>query len=494
MQLLQYNLTHPYPRSKLFTTITFVLIALALPVLIIVNIFTVGHELVPSLREDFRQNDTAPSWWATTPLAPLLRRKAPPCQPKDFGKGDTFRLSPSLFEYKVLSSWRTTADSATFKDEGRVEYRGGSFNECYVYNIRFDLSVIELTQTLIVGIMCPTYPVLAFLETRLVFATEVSKDIVGQYYGYGVNVAALVDRESHDYRRVVFDLLDVISTDSLSILDGSHINWLSLSARADVQSTEAFFTTTNMVAKNGTSFMNDNNTMGDAEVYRATISNLMRAVQYAIEVDLGNPSLDNIFTNSSAINSTFSPNPPPTGVAPGDWVGRNSFRFGFVEKPYSTFAEMLRAGIPTNITTALGTLTGLPANSTMITNYLCPSYQPRPMSSLLANVFIGTATMFLSAWAAWTSVTAILAKRIAGPCVTCTCGTLLDPESRPTRCDHGHAVVVSGLTTALVSPPANISNRVNAGSDSIDEKGESNSQDVSIQEIPKTGPTAGNGV
>ncbi|KAH7339773.1 hypothetical protein B0J17DRAFT_716772 [Rhizoctonia solani] len=493
MQLLQYNLTHPYPRSKLFTTVTFILIALVLPVLVIVNIITVGHELVPSLRQDFQQNDTVPSWWVATPLAPLLRRKAPRCQPKDFGRGDTFRLSPSLFEYKVLSSWRTNTTNVASEDEGRVEYRGGSFNQCFVYSIRFDLSVIESTQTFTVGIMCPDFPVRAFLETRLVFATEVSKDIVGQYYGYGVDLLNFVDSESRDYHRLVFAILDVISTDSLSILDGNVLNWLSLSTRAAVDYPDMFFSVTNMMAKNGTIYMFNSNQLGEAEIYRATITNLMRAVQHAVELDLGNPSLDNIFTNSSAINNTFNANPPPAGIAVENWVDRNSFHYGRVNG-YPTFAGMLRAGVPTNITTALGNLTGLPANSTMITSYLCPSYQARPMSSLLANVFIGTATMFLSAWAAWTFVSAMIAKRIRGPCVTCTCGVLLDPESRLVRCDHGHAVVASGLAAGLVPPPRNIPVRSNTESIYVDEKGESSSQDDSIQEVPKIGPVVGTAV
>ncbi|KDN49737.1 hypothetical protein RSAG8_01802, partial [Rhizoctonia solani AG-8 WAC10335] len=343
MQLLQYNLTHPYPRNKLFTTITFVLIALVLPVLVIVNIITVGHELVPSLRQDFQQNDTVPSWWVTTPLAPLLRRKAPRCQPKDFGRGDTFRVSPSLFEYKVLSSWRTNS-TVTSEDEGRVEYRGGSFNQCLVYSIRFDLSVIESTQTLTVVIECPDFPVRAFLETRVVFATEVSKDIVGQYYGYDVDILDLVDGESRDYRRLVFAILDVMSTDSLSILDGNRLSWLSLSTRAAVNDQGVFFITTNIMAKNGTGYMFDNGTLGDAEVYRATITNLMHVVQHAVQLDLGNPGSDNIFTNASAINSTFSANPPAAGFTSENWVNKNSFRYGTVEAPYSTFAGMLRAG------------------------------------------------------------------------------------------------------------------------------------------------------
>ncbi|CAE6438547.1 unnamed protein product, partial [Rhizoctonia solani] len=592
MQFLQYNLTHPYPKNKLFTAVTFVLIALTLPILIILNIITVGHELVPALQQDFQQNDTIPLLWTTTLLAPLLRRKAPLCQPKDFGRGDTFRLSPSLFEYKVLSSWRTSSTLKS-KDEGRVEYRGGSFDQCYVYSIRFDLSVIESTQTLTVVVSCPDFPVRAFMESRIIFALDDSKDIVGQYYGGDLDILDLVDGDSRDYRRLVFAIMDVMSTDSLSILDGSRHNWLSLSTLAkvdvqepsfstailvaknestqtltvvvscpdfpvrafmesriifalddskdivgqyyggdldildlvdgdsrdyrrlvfaimDVMSTDSLsildgsrhnwlslstlakvdvqepsFSTAILVAKNGTSHMLDNE-LGDAEVYRPTIVNLMRTVQHAVQLDLGNPGPANIFTNASAINSTFSANPPFAGFDLKRWVNRNSFQYGKVEAPYLTFAEMLRAGFPTNITRALGDPTGLPAKSTIITSYMCPNYQARPKSSLVANVFIGTATMFLSAWAALRFVTAMIAKRIRGPCVTCTCGGLTDLENTLMRCDHSHAVVASGLATGLVPPP-NFLARSNTESD-INQKGDFSSQDISIQEVPKTGP------
>ncbi|CUA66691.1 hypothetical protein RSOLAG22IIIB_00135 [Rhizoctonia solani] len=489
MQILQYNLTHPYPRNKLFTTATIIAIVIALPILVMVNIITVGHELVPSLQPSFEPNTTVNSWWATTPLAPLLRLKAPRCQPKDFGRGDTFRLSPSLFEYKVLSSWRSNG-TLTSKDEGRVEYKGGSFDWCVVTGMRFDLNVLEATQTLTASIECPNYPVRAVLETSVVFATEISKDFVGQYYGSDINIFYFVDGNSTDYRRLVFAALDVISTDSLSILDGNRINWLSLSTRADLSSGEPFFRVTTTMARNGTSSMFQNNTMGDVELYRPTIVNLMRTVQHAVLLDLGNAGPGNIFTNASAINGTFSPNPPFNGfdsAVSGPWVGKNAFSYGFVEAPYLTFAEMLRAGVPTNITAALGNLSGLPKNSTMITNYMCPTYQARPIKSFLANIFIGTATMVLSAWAAWKFITEKFARRIQEPCVTCSCGATLDPENAPVRCNHHHAVVTSGLATGLVPPPPDFPTRSNADS-VIDEKGDSSSQDISVQEVPKTGP------
>ncbi|CAE6343200.1 unnamed protein product [Rhizoctonia solani] len=327
VNILSYNLTHPYPWNIGFTIITFVAGILVIPVLIIVNIVTVSHELVPSLQPDFEPNVTVKSWWTTTPLAPLLRRgfKATRCQPKDFGRGDAFRLSPSLFEYKVLSSWRSnrTLESS---DEGRVEYKGDSFSACWVSRIRFDLNVLEATQTLTAGIQCPSYPVQATLETSVVFATEISKDFVGQYYGPDINILDFVDGNSTDYRRLVFAVLDVISTDSQSILDGNRINWLSLSTRIDLRFDEPIFRTTTTVARNGTSSMFEDNDMGDVEVYRPTILNLMWAVRDAIQLDLGNTGSDDIFTNASAINSTFSTNPPFRGFNSSNlaWVGKNT--------------------------------------------------------------------------------------------------------------------------------------------------------------------------
>lgn len=166
--MLEYNLTHPYPRSGLFTIITLVLIVLAMPALVIVNsgsntpgagkpqrlltcgtVITVGYELVPSLQQDF-QNQAAP-WWTSARLPKIMRGKLPECQPKDMGRGDVFRLSASLFEYKVISSWHTSADVLRPEDEGRVEYHGESFNKCSVYGIRFDYDLSEGTHTLTVS-------------------------------------------------------------------------------------------------------------------------------------------------------------------------------------------------------------------------------------------------------------------------------------------------------------------------------------------------------
>lgn len=117
-----------------------------------VVVVVVGYELVPTLRPEFQPSDTVPSWWNSPRLPPLLRRKAPLCQPKDMGRGDTFRLSASLFDYRVLSSWNSTSKDLRPEDEGRVGYRGGSFRECVVYSMRFDYSLLDYTQTVTVSV------------------------------------------------------------------------------------------------------------------------------------------------------------------------------------------------------------------------------------------------------------------------------------------------------------------------------------------------------
>ncbi|KAB5595172.1 Transmembrane protein [Ceratobasidium theobromae] len=430
MKLLEYNLTHPYPHGKIFTITTVVLIVLVLPVLILVNVVTVGYELVPSLQPEFEPNNTVPSWWNVPYLPRLLRREAPSCEPKDIGRGDTFRLTSSLFEYKVMSSWNTTSENPTSRDEGRIPYLGGSFDQCYVDNMVFDFNLGTSIQSLKVAIECPEALVRVFMETRVDFAFIRQDDYIGRYYGYTVNELDFIDRGSRDYRQSVFAVFDIMSTDSLGILQGEHTDEtiFAFTVGASFPTNDGILAeVTSVRYSNGTLKLYGNDSLGEIEIYRSTISNIMHAVEHAVELDLGYYSSYNIFINSSAVNSTFSPNLPPPSVNASMWSNRTSFSYGRIVPPYRTWAEMLRAGMPQNIT--LGGLTGFPPNSKMSTNYLCPTYQLKQMGSFLTSIFVGTATMFLSVWAAWTFVSAILARYLKKPCFQCTCDpTNLDPE------------------------------------------------------------------
>lgn len=116
------------------------------------EVVVVGYELVPTLYPAFEANlADPPHWWNSPRLPPLLRRKPPPCEPKDIGRGDTFHLTSSLFEYRVISSWKKPTNPVSPEDEGRIAYRGESFDQCSIYSMRFDHSLQDYTQTVTVS-------------------------------------------------------------------------------------------------------------------------------------------------------------------------------------------------------------------------------------------------------------------------------------------------------------------------------------------------------
>ncbi|KAG9074678.1 hypothetical protein FRC06_010534, partial [Ceratobasidium sp. 370] len=415
MRLLEYPISHPYPREKTFTIITAVLIILGLPVLVLVNrkpefpfdildigVFTnelkvvaTGYELAPTLRPDFNANDTVPQWMRSPRLPAFLRRAIPPCQPKDLGRGDIIHLTPSLFKYKILSAWR---DPKSYffvpEDETRIEYRGDG------------------TQTVTVGIDCSSSPVNLLMETTVTFADDFTKDVVGKYYGYNINLFKTVRETTRNYRRVVLAVLDVISTDSLAIIDNQFLSSPVHSLNTHLNATNGFHDTF-IQFMNGSSSYTEYS-LGPAAIYHDTIHNLITATVNAVQLDLKNAGPDNFLLNPSAMNKTLVPNLAPKPIKPGAWVSiPESWYYGAIIPPYQTWAQMLLAGYPKNIT--LGELTGLPADSKVLTNYLCPSYQLKPISSLLASVFVGTAAMCISAWAVWKFVTALVAQQIEKP-------------------------------------------------------------------------------
>ncbi|CAE6506707.1 unnamed protein product [Rhizoctonia solani] len=368
---------------------------------------------------------------------------------------------------------------------GRVEYRGASFSKCSVYEMLFDHDTAQQIQTITAAVMCPEYPVRIYMEAPVVLASDLNKDIVGQYYGYDMDMQKINNENPRDYRRAVFGILDVLSTDSVEIILQQHLatQVVSITLAGDVTSeSNISFHGGAITYQNGTvTELSSDNHLAEAEIYRASITNIMLAVHHAVELDLGNPGPGNIFINPAAVNETFSPNVAPARIDPNRWTGNDtSFAYGYVSPPYQTWAQMVRAGLPKGL--PLGNLTGLPSDSTMLTNYLCPIYQLKPTGTLLANVFIGTATMFLSVWAAWMTLSAIVAKRMKGPCITCNC-------RNPTAPGQGHAHSHHhNHDQELGTPRCGVHTELERDTMFTTEK---SGLDNDIQELPKTGPATG---
>ncbi|KAG8741625.1 hypothetical protein FRC10_002641 [Ceratobasidium sp. 414] len=402
MALLEYPLTHPYPRGHLFTIITVIMILVLLPALLLANIVTNGYELAPSLSPDFKPNVTAVNWWELPVLwfwNPKIK-----CQPRDLGRGDTIRLTPSLFEYKVHSTWKTS-DFRDPENETRVDYTGQSFKNCSAYQARFYYSFADSTQTVTLGIRC-TGAINAWMETSATFSDDTTKDFVGQFWGYSTNSVYFLDQSPPgNYREAVLAVLDVISADSRTIMSQQDPQKpiLSLVTPLVIESWEF----------GGSTVKYADGTVGSAaEIYINWVSNLVRAVVAAVELDLGVPGPGNIFVNRSAVRDAFTPDLRAQGGRP--LTSLPSLHYGRVAEGYQNWAQMLRAGLLSDIT--LGNVTGLPDDSVMVTNYLCPAYQLKQTGSLLSGVFVGTATMFMSVWAVWAFGMAFIAKKIKEPC------------------------------------------------------------------------------
>ncbi|KAG8788785.1 hypothetical protein FRC12_014210 [Ceratobasidium sp. 428] len=261
------------------------------------------------------------------------------------------------------------------------------------------------------------------METKVVFAFELTKDFIGQYYGPGLDLMSLPDANSSDYRKLVLAVLEVISTDSLTIIGGSFLSnpALSMSVFFDVNNrTDALNPTTSL-------FTHLNGTKGlwpaEAGIYGASVTNLAHVVNHAVNLDLGSQISPNIFRNASILKKLVYPNLAPTNIRPDikpdAWFDNNTLSFYYNKLPpkYQTWAQALLDGYPVE----LGNPANLPNTSVMATTYLCPMYQIKPISALLSAVFVGSATMTLSVWGIWMFLTAFLAKRIMAPRVQCHC-------------------------------------------------------------------------
>lgn len=430
LPFLEYNLSHPHPHANWFLLATVVIFLATSPVLVLVNFTTLGFELVPALRPDWR-NSNAPleTWWGTRRLPPLLRPRTPRCEPKELGRGDSFRLTGSLFDYTVMSAWNQSHANITgVQEQERVEYKGESFADCYVTTVRYEYSMSERTHSVNVGVRCPgykEYPIQITMQTTVVFSWELTKDFIGQYYGGGLDLMNIAG--STDYRKTVLAVLDVIASDALGILSKQNprISVPPLSMRVffiDLDPETALLpdrtTTSSLTYVNGSQ---PDQFPSEAFIYTMTIFNLMYVVIDAVNLDLGNTRSPNLFRNMSRLPEVVDANraaPPINNET--EWAkGRTqSFYYGRIPDQYQTWAETLLKGPPANI--SLTNVMG-PDRSVMATTYLCPTYELKPTNALLASVFVGSSTMILSVWGGWMFFTAVLARKLMAPQVICYC-------------------------------------------------------------------------
>ncbi|CAE6385843.1 unnamed protein product [Rhizoctonia solani] len=419
---LEYNIGHPHPKGHWFLLATVIIFAIAVPALILVNLATLGFDLVPSFKDSYTtKEENLDVWWGNRRLPALLRPRHQACQPKELSRGDKFRLSGGLFDYTAMSVWQS---NSTSQEPSRIEYTGQSFAHCSVNSVQFDYSLAEQTQTVNVGVFCESsesFKANVSMQTTIPFAWMLSKDFVGQYYGQGLEPEDLINADKNEYRRTVLSALQLISTDSLTIMRHSDkhlpVPLLSASIYFIVDSITGSFApnTSTFAFVNGSTPIQLHPTL---LIYFDATYNLMRLVIDAVHLDIGNHIYSNVFTNVSRLKETVVPNLAPSPISPTDWAeGSKPFYFSQLTT-YQTWAQALLNGF---LTTLGDVNLTLPSKSVMAIGYLCPTYRVKPTSSLLVSVFVGSATMILSVWSAWMFFSAFLARRIMPPKIICHC-------------------------------------------------------------------------
>ncbi|KAG8704182.1 hypothetical protein FRC11_010139 [Ceratobasidium sp. 423] len=287
-----------------------------------------------------------------------------------------------------MSAWgiSNVSEASGVPEQQRVQYRGEPFADCYVNGAGLEYDRTERTQT---------------ITTSMTFSWEMHSHFVGQYYGPGQGMQKFIQHASaSDYRKLVLAALEVISVDSLSIVQGQHLSNPALNIKiyflGDPDTGDLKPSSISWTYLNGTQL---DKYPREANIYGPTLLNLLVVATDAVSLDLGSRRHSTIFTNISRIHDKINPNPAPPGINASDWAdGTKSFNYEQIVPPYQTWAEMLLNDQPFK----LGNATGMPDKSVMATTYLCPIYQVKSPGSLVTLVFVGIASMLMSIWTVWT--------------------------------------------------------------------------------------------
>ncbi|CUA77845.1 hypothetical protein RSOLAG22IIIB_12863 [Rhizoctonia solani] len=466
---LEYNLSHPHPKGGWFLLATFIIFLPALPALILVNFVTLGFELVPTLQPTFQPGDTPLGGWQGMQRLPrLLRPKPPRCQPKELARGDTFRLSTSMFDWTVVNIWDSCNGTQGFEQEQKnVEYRGQAFTNCSVYSAQLFYHKVDETQSVDIAVICPgslEYRACVSMQTTFMASRLLSTDFFTRYYVPGtVFEFSNSTSTSSSYRDFVLAALDMLSTDSIAILNGNHLSNPAVGIQATFLPDPDMALLPDRTVASSLTYANGTRPLDYPEeglIYTNSVYKLVYVLLDAVNFELGNHRAPNMFGNVSRLHEVIYNNRPPPGINSTDWVGDTpSIRYGKLSPPFQSWAEMLLSGKPVGLENA----TRPEDELSMITTYLCPIYQLKPMNSLLTSLFVGSTTMILSAWGAWMFCTAFLAKKIMPPRVRCECG---DCQKRRVEEEKARnetpSPVKSGMLTTLTgvfrrTKPASIS-------------------------------------
>ncbi|KAF8905705.1 hypothetical protein CPB85DRAFT_909723 [Mucidula mucida] len=390
---------------------------------ITLNSYLVGYDVVSVNKADYNASDNLP-WLAS------LQSKDYSCQPHTFQLGDVFRTNVSAFSYDIYNI-RTHEEATT-----GFQYANSYLKSCDVTQTAIQVSPGDRAITVSAAVYCPE-PLNFEATTSWTYSNHFSiGSITADLFGNNTIPRALLNAMNafadEAYEGIYFGLYH--TSDSVGTVD-QPIRTVFVEALPTCDTTTSSSCTpvrphvawTFIEAIGQTDLQIVGNTTTKTLIDMQTLYNLLEVFYHAVRIDLGRWSRDNIFTNTTAFNTSVTPYVP---------AGRN-------DSIYFDAAAAARRQAFRDTAKTQGMLS---ANATTPTpeaiihmQYTCNTLRRKTAGSWFISVLSATLSMFLTVWGLVVTVFGCMARRrpAANQCSTSHGKelTLLSTKSRDSNYD-----------------------------------------------------------
>jgi len=388
---LRYPITREYP-WRYFTPIVLAVSVSALAILTVINVVTVGYEVISVTRDDF--NATQTFWWQL----PRQSRK-PTCDAHQFSSGDVFFTNVSIYAYNI--DFIGQSNKFLYSDVPL-----GATCSLVYHGVKVD--TIQMLVESIAGIQCDgnnngTLSIMLSYVTRTLVDGRVfskSSGSVGMFVldGLAFDLLNGVLAESTNPTTTI-NILEAgaVTCEGFGNSSGFSITPAQATACANgpvpLFITDVAITYTNRTLSWIQPQPPTDNVTGLPATLEESIPNYLRAASAVILMDIGIWTNNSILVSPTIFNTTITPNTAVT-----NFLQQNS---SFVPPglPLVSLASLLRGNssffiVPEDTRTP----------AVISISYVCHDYRIKSALRFIVSVVVADASMFSAIWAIFVAV------------------------------------------------------------------------------------------
>ncbi|KAF7336482.1 hypothetical protein MSAN_02302900 [Mycena sanguinolenta] len=399
----EYPVTKPFPVKWRYGLLAFTLLSSV--VLVTINVFLVGYDVVSITTADFTSAQKSLLPWASSTTFG--------CQPHQFQLGDTFRTNISAFSYSIFDvELNDTGTSASL--QGGFLYRNEDLSSCDVVQYEIEVKPGDRLITPSAAIKCP--PPLGFqaVTSWSIFRCPVIPTIRSSVASLPLHFAekslgrAITDGMRNISSEAYWDIYNMSYTTTTQ--PPEMIYKVLAEGQPTCDPDPPFychipdFSMYNAIGATDLS-VRDNNISIQAHV--ANLVNVVTVLYAAVRLDLGHWTADNLFTNATSFNNS---------ILPFD-ISQPNLAIGGV-----SFLESSKAfrSVASSTGMAYVNFTDPPSASDRTAAaaiqipYICNVMRMKPIGSFIVSVLSATVSMFLAAWGTLLAILSRIARKRPG--------------------------------------------------------------------------------